>query len=216
MEAAFKKTSGYCLIIASFLMMVTMMLHPVGGNAAHILKIKTVIMVSHSMAIVCLPVTAFGFWGLATSLDSRSRISYLALSFSWLGLVAAMIAATINGLTLPLFLSNTGTDIDPKTIELVRTYGAAINKPMSYSFIAAMVVSIAIWSLLQIRKHSGVRWIGYYGIGLMVAALAGSVFQFSFVSLYGFTVFVISMVVWIVLSGITLVVSSPRSSNNNA
>ncbi len=106
-ETEFIKTAGICLLIGALLATLAMTLHPNGGNIEHIIKIKSVLAFSHSVAIFCLPLIGFGFWGLSKILETKSKISTLAFFIFSFGLFAAMIAATINGLTLPTLLLTT-------------------------------------------------------------------------------------------------------------
>ena len=105
MENEFRKTSGFCLLLGSFLATLTMVLHPNGGDISHIVKIKSVLTFSHAIAILCLPLIGFGFFGLSQILQTKSKLSTLASITVAFGLFAAMIAATVNGLTLPNFAS---------------------------------------------------------------------------------------------------------------
>jgi hypothetical protein len=205
METAFKKLSGISLIIGSALMVATMVLHPSGGNMEHVLKIKTILIVSHSLAIFSLPFICFGFWGLSASLLTKSRISVLAFIISCFGLFAAMIAATINGLTLPLFLTGAASQkAEVNIINLVSTYGHNINKPMDYILLSAFGLSISIWSALIIRSEQFPKWIGYYGLLLILAGLLAIFNQYSVTGLYGFRIVIFGIVSWIIVAGIKI------------
>ncbi len=202
METEFKKFSGISLIVGSILMVATMVLHPSGGSIEHILKTKTTIIVSHSLAIFSLPFIGFGFWGLSTALLTKSRISFLSFIISCFGLFAAMIAATINGLTLPLFLTQiVPQNIDLNIIKAVSGYGREINIPMDYILLLAFGVSISIWSVLIVQSKKFPKWIGYYGIFLILFSVLAIYNKYNFIGLFGFRIVIFGIVSWIIAVG---------------
>ncbi len=205
MENEFKKASGISLLIGSLLLVATMVLHPSGGDIEHILRIKTVIIVSHSLAILSLPFIGFGFWGISVNLTTKSRVSLLAFMIAAFGLIAAMVAATINGLTLPLFISEVANqDFDANTIHLINAYGRYINIPMDYILILSFGLAISIWSVLMVKGVNFPKWMGYYGLVLMVAGLVALLNQFNFAGLFGFRVFIFGIVSWVIAVGIKI------------
>jgi hypothetical protein len=207
MEKQFNKFSGISLIIGSVLLVATMVLHPSGGSIEHILNIKWIIIVSHSLAIFSLPFIAFGFWGLSSALATDSRMSILSFIIACFGLVAAMVAASINGLVLPMFLSHVSAEgMDEKFIRLVTTYGHFINASMDFVLIAALALSIFLWSILIIRTGKFPKWIGYYGVLLMVAVTVAALANFNLIGLFGFRMVVFGVVGWIVSVGIKMTI----------
>ena len=195
MEKQFKQTSGLSLIIGSFVLIATMVLHPSGGSIEHILKIRDVIVVSHSLAIVSLPFVAFGFYGLSVSLLTPSRISILAFIAIAFWLVAAM-----------MFLSHYANELNQNLTvpQAIVRYGFAINKPMDYIFIVASAVSVGIWSVLMIRGSEFPKWVGYYGLSLLLLAMVAAFFRFNFIDLYGFRTVVFGIVSWVVSVGVLM------------
>jgi len=213
MQMEFKKTAGFCLIIGSVLLTLTMILHPSGGNIDHILRIKNIIVISHSLAILCLPFLTFGFYGFHLTLNTKNKISLLAFIFICFGLVAAMIAATINGLTLPLFLSDySSKETNINLINVIRNYGSSINIPMDYIFITSMALSTGIWSFLIIKTSNNRKWIGYYGILLNVLLIIFIFSSFSLVSLHGFRLLIFGFVSWVIITGISLTINTKKAN----
>jgi hypothetical protein len=211
MDAEFKKISGISLIVGSILMVATMILHPSGGNIEHILKIKTIIIVSHSLAILSLPFIAFGFWGLSTALLTKSKTSILSFIISCFGLFAAMIAATINGLTLPLFLSKIAPkNIDVDIINPITSYGRNINIPMDYILLIAFALSINIWSVLIILSEKFPKWIGYYGLLLILFGVFALFNKYNFIGLFGFRIVVFGIVGWIIVVAIKILLADKK------
>ncbi|MEM7086205.1 MAG: hypothetical protein AAF489_08495 [Bacteroidota bacterium] len=214
MQTEFKKAAGFSLIIGAVLMTLTMVLHPSGGSIEHILNIKNTIIVSHAIAILSLPFLTFGFYGMSLTLMTKSRVSLLAFISACFGLFAVMIAATINGLTLPLFLSNyPANEVNITAISAIRHYGSSINIPMDYIFIVSIALSMAVWSILIIKQSIYSKWIGYYGILLIAVFLVFVFSTFSFVSLHGFRFLIFGLVSWVITIGVSMMVKAKESNN---
>lgn len=198
--------AGLSLMLGSILLILTMVLHPSGGSVEHILKVKKIIIISHSIALISLPFICFGSCGLSTLLSTTSRLSYFAFISICFGLVAAMIAGTINGITLPMFLSeNVSTDSsDSQMLKYVCSYGNFINKPMDYIMIASFSLAIFIWSILIVITRRLPRSIGYLGIALVVFGLLLLFNSFNFISLQGFSIFIFGISGWIIIAGFNL------------
>lgn len=210
----FKRASGICLLLGSILATLTMVLHPMGGDIEHIVKIKRVLMFSHAIAIFCLPFIGFGFWGLSNILKTKSKMSLLAFFILLFGLIAAMTAATINGLVLPKFASSFRADEnDISVLKQIISYGHAINISMTYIVITALSLSIGIWSFLIILTNQIPKWLGYFGLAIIAFGLLGIFFQFKFTDIFGFRTFVFGLVSWIIAVGFNML-REPRTDRN--
>jgi hypothetical protein len=203
MDKSFQKFSGISLIISSILLVLTMVLHPTGGDVKHIMQMHDIAIVAHSLAIFTLPFLAFGFYGLSVALLTNHKISLLAFMFVCFALFAGMIAASINGLILPMFVENYANEFEQNinVLKPILKYGSFFNKAMDYVMIIGILVAISIWSVLIIQITKFPKWIGYYGLFLLVIALFGAILDFNFVNLFGFRIFVFGLVSWIVLIG---------------
>lgn len=203
MEKSFKKFAGYSLIIGSVLMILTMVLHPTGGNLEHIIKISNVLMITHSIAIFSIPFVAFGFYGLSKNLVTDSKTSYLGFTFVIFGLIAVILAASINGLILPMYSSKfqneTGQNLE--AMKLIISYGSTFNKAMDYIFMGGYSIAMLIWSVVIILTSKLPRWIGFYGLILLAFVIIGFLLQFNFISVWGFRIYVFGIVSWIILAG---------------
>lgn len=207
MDASFYKTTGMSLIASSLLAIVSMVLHPSGGSIEHILKITTSIQLTHSLAISCLPFMLFGFYGLTYKLLGQRRLSMLALMIVFFGLIAALIAALINGLALPYFLSQYSGNTEPiiSTLSPIVNYNFALNKGFDYIFIVSLCVAIGLYSALIIGSNKLPKWIGYLGLILMMLIIIGVVTNFTFTNLLGFRLVVFGITGWMLSSGVALV-----------
>jgi hypothetical protein len=200
------KNAGLALLIGSFLLTVTMVLHPAGGSFEHLLKATKIIVISHAIAIVAMPVCYIGFKGLLQKLGKENLLSQLAMAFSIFGLIAGMLAGAVNGLALPIFI-NRFADADGATIEILKPilkYGMSINHALDYILIGMLCLSVLMWSIEIVKKKRLFVWLGCFGILITLTAVIMLVSGFVFVNLHGFRVFVFGLVAWIVWAGIAL------------
>lgn len=211
MEKQFKKASGISLLTGAVLATLTMAIHPVGGSLAEIARKKGVFIFTHSLALISIPFIAFGFWGLATALATKSRISFLAFAVSCFGLVAVMMAGTLNGFVLPMFASKySGSTVDGSILQVVRDYGWLLGSSMDYIFITALSLAMVIWSGIIIVTSHLSKWLGYYGLLIVIVTVLGLLMKFNFTTEFGFGVFIFSIVSWKIIAAILLIVSSKK------
>lgn len=209
MENKFKQVSGYSLIIGAVLLIVAMTFHPSGGSIENIVRTKISFMVAHSLAIVSLPFVGFGFFGLSSALESRGKISFLALSISIFGLIAAMIAGAVNGFALPLFLAKvTQEEFDVSTVTSIIRYGSYINITMDYICLGFMLLAIAIWSALIIKIMKNLKWLGYYGVAILLCGLISAANGYNLAGLFLFRIVVFAIVSWIMLAAYKILIKS--------
>ena len=211
MEKQFKKASGISLLTGAVLATITMAIHPVGGSLAEIAARKGVFIFTHSLALISIPFIAFGFWGLATALVTKSRISFLSFAVSCFGLIAVMAAGTLNGFVLPMFASNySGSKVDGAVLQAVRDYGWLLGSSMDYIFITGVSLAIAIWSGIMIATGHLSKWLGYYGLLIVVVTVSGLFMEFNFTSDVGFGVFIFTLVSWLIIAAMLLIFSSKK------
>jgi uncharacterized membrane protein YcjF (UPF0283 family) len=212
MKNEFKKSAAYSLLLGSILATITMVLHPTGGNLEHIVHFKKMLMQSHSMAIFCLPFICFGFFGISNVLQTKSKISILAFIISCFGLIAATLAATINGLVLPQFATDySNTIIDKPTIKAIIDYGKFINISLASIFIVSVSISVVIWSFLIIRTSKLSKWLGYLGFIVIAFGVLAVLLNFNFTNVLGFRSFTFGLVLWKIAIGTNMIKKSNHS-----
>ncbi len=205
MEYEFRKTAGICFCLGSILAIATMILHPSGGSISTIVKIKSVLIFSHAIALFCLPFIGFGSWGLSQLLSTKNKLTTLAFFIFCTGLIAAMIAGTLNGLVLPHFaVSVSKKHIEDEIVKSIVSYGFVINAAMTSIFVFATALSISIWSITIILTKLLPKWLGYYGLLLVALGTLGFVLSFDFTDLFGFRLFIFGLVSWLILAGIKM------------
>lgn len=211
-ETKFRKLAGIGLAFGSVLATLTMALHPLGGTLAAIAKMSNSFIFTHGMAIFCIPFIAFGFWGLSTVLITKSRMSFLAFSVICFGLVAVLIAGTIDGFVLPSFASKyANSSVDNAILHSIRTYGFFINLAFDYIFIGAFSVALLIWSCLIIYHKQLPVWLGYYGLLIVLSTVAAVLLKFNLANVFGFSLYIFGIVSWKIVAGIVLMRSSKEA-----
>lgn len=190
-----------------------MVLHPLGGDVAYLIRISGMIVLIHSIAILSLPFGWIGFLGITRVLGTERYLSLLAFAMVSLGIIAAMIAAATNGIILPIFLQHY-KDASPEMIASIKPvwrYSFAINSAFDYIYTFAFCLGIFFWSLIIVRTNILAKWLGWLGI---IIALGGIIFFAAGMrvnSLYNFRLFITSIVVWIALVAVQLL-SGSRSA----
>ncbi|MEP0265471.1 hypothetical protein [Dokdonia sp.] len=207
MENQAYKSTGISLVVGSLLIIATMVLHPSGGSMERIIAISKTITFAHALAIFCMPIVLFGFYGLTMKLMDSMKLSVLAFFTLVFGCIAAMFAALINGLTVPYFLGQYADRLEKNSVVLssILDYSFAINKPLDYIFIVSFCLAIAIYSIVIIRTDRFPKWLGYFGMLFIIFVTIGALAGFVFTSLTGFRIIVFSLAGWILSAGFLIV-----------
>lgn len=201
------KSAGLSLLIGSFLMIVTMILHPVGGDFDHLLMILNMGIVSHTIALFAIPFVAYGYWGIMMKLRDAVFLSRIGFSFMAFGLIAVMIAATLNGLVLMQLVASYA-DANQQVIDGLKPifrYNHFFNLANDYIFMTAVGISTLFWSIASIKTRKFPSWTGYFGIGLVAAALLTLIMGIIFTNVAGFRVFIFGTTAWTMTMGWFLV-----------
>ncbi|WP_339814652.1 hypothetical protein [uncultured Imperialibacter sp.] len=210
MDSRLEKSSGVAIIIGSVFMVLTMVLHPAGGNAAHIRQMSDIIIASHSLAILSIIVLSYGLVGLAIKLKSDIVLSYGGAVLFAFSAVAVMMAATLNGLAVPFFLERMG-EITSENNDLIRAvliYNYSLNKAFDLIFILAMSGAAVLWSWAIVRTGLLKKWLGWLGLVVGILAIAMTLFGFVFTDLEGLRIFIGAFVIWLLAVGVALAKTS--------
>ena len=94
------RISGIAIIVGSLMMVVTMVLHPVGGSLRtdieHLSRIATMAVVVHVLALAATGVQIFGFLGFYQALgpsEARVRAGLVGYAVGWWAVLGAAIAS---------------------------------------------------------------------------------------------------------------------------
>ncbi|HMH21046.1 MAG TPA: hypothetical protein VK563_04695 [Puia sp.] len=183
-----------------------MVLHPTGGPIEYIQKISTLIMTTHALAILSVPLWILGFWGLTKRLEDDSLIALTAFITMCIGLFAVMLAATVNGLALPLYVNHYlgATPEKISAIKPVVTYNTTLNHALDLVYTGASCIAVLLWSIRILKTRKLPVWLGWFGIVLAVVAAIPMNTGFFFADLTGFRIFIAGFVIWTVLAAISL------------
>lgn len=202
-----QKIYGISIIFGSVMSIITMALHPVGGNIEHLINVSPVIVGTHTLGIASLPFMTFGFLGLTQLLRKKSIYADAGFVVFAFANIAALFAALFNGLVVPSLVNNYAS-VDEATLEIVRvtlSNNFYINAALDYVFIVGVCVSALLWSISIITTRTFSKWISGLGIVMGVTAIVSVVTGFTFISLTGFRVFIFGYVFWTILLGIFLI-----------
>ncbi|MBS1663421.1 MAG: hypothetical protein JST68_20430 [Bacteroidetes bacterium] len=206
MNTNLQKQAGIALIAFTILLVLTMVLHPVGGNVERLIRLSGMIIAVHSLAIFSLPFGGLGFWGLTRQLGKDQFLPLLAFIMACFGLVAAMLAASANGLIMPFFLQRY-RDADPAmldSIQPVLRYSFMINLAFDYVYTIAFSLAIGCWSVTILRTKLLASWLGWLGLAQVAAAIVTLAMGVAVNHLMGFRLFVTTVVIWLVFVGLDL------------
>ncbi|MEQ8417857.1 MAG: hypothetical protein RIB71_25470 [Imperialibacter sp.] len=206
MDRRLEKSSGVAIVIGSVFMVLTMALHPAGGDTAHIRQMSDIIIVSHSLAILSIIVLSYGLVGLAIKLKSDIVLSYGGAVLFAFSTVAVTMAAALNGLAVPFFLERMG-EITSENSGMIRTvliYNYSLNKAFDLIFILAMSGAAVLWSWAIVRTGLLKKWLGFLGLVVGILAIAMTLFGFVFTDLEGLRIFIGAFVIWLLAVGVAL------------
>ncbi|MEQ8474202.1 MAG: hypothetical protein RIC35_23605 [Marinoscillum sp.] len=189
--------AGRFLLSGAVMIIITMALHPVGGSIEHLQSVRSMIIGTHTLAILSVPILIIGFWGITQILGKDQWINLLAFVIICVGLIAVMIAAATNGLVVPFFLDQANPDLDRTILSLILKYSFSLNKAMDYIFIGSCCLSVGLWSASIVRTNKLPKWLGLVGILLSLGAIISIVAGLGLTDLLGFRTFIFGLALWI-------------------
>lgn len=195
------RKAGISLIVFIVLLVFTMVHHPAGGSIEHLVNVIPILVITHAAAIASLPFGWVGFRGLTHRLGVDDFWSILGFAMVSLGLIAALLAATTNGLVLPIFLQSY-KDAGPDTLAAINPimkYGFAINHAFDYIYTGAFCVAILCWSIAIVHTRKLPVWVGWFGIVLAVGTAAIFISGVAVNSVHGLHIFGACVLAWVLV-----------------
>lgn len=200
-------------ILASVLLMaITMGLHPAGGGIEHLRDISGLIVFTHTIAIISVPVLIYGIRGFRRRLGTDSRLAEAGFISFACGLFAVIAAAALNGLALPIFVRGL-EGADDRTLDVaavVLRYGFSLNQAFDIIFIIFACAGIALWSMAIFNGKRMPLWFAVFGAVASVGAVVALAAGFVLTDLTGFRIFMAGLIVWLALAGL-LMLASPEA-----
>ena len=207
------KASAVAIVLGAVAFIVTMGLHPTGGDLEYIQKIAPVVVGTHSLAIASLVLVVLGFLGLTARLAEDVLAPAGMVTFAF-GAIAGMCAAVLNGLALPA-LAQHHAQSDEATLETLRVilgYNHALNASFARVFMVATAVATVLWSIAILRTHALPRWTGAVGAVAGVGALGLLLVGAVGIDVHDFGLFVFAYSAWAILIGVQLWRQAPQLS----
>ena len=200
------RASAVAIILGAVAFVVTMALHPTGGDLDHILKIAPIVVGTHSLALASLALAVLGFLGLTVCLSEDKVFATAGMVAFAFGSIAAMCAAVLNGLALPTFVQYHAQS-DAATLNIIRLilgYNHALNAAFARVFMVATAVAVVLWSIAIVRTRALPRWVGLVGSAAGVGALGMLLVGAIGVDVHDFGLFVFGYSAWAILIGLQL------------
>lgn len=202
---------GVALIAGALGGIITMLFHPTGHDlltqADQTARRNEMITVAtHSLALISIPVSVFGFLGLSRKLGwERPLISAAFVAYSF-GQVAVMCAAVINGLVAPVLTRQILT-ADESTQQILRSLllnNSLLNQAFSKVFVVAESVAILLWSVCIMKSGRFAQSIGIIGYAIGISSLVALLFGHFRLNVHGFGLLVFGQATWSISLGLLL------------
>jgi hypothetical protein len=203
------RKSALALIAGSAGTLVTMAFHPTGhellapGQLDHM---TFVVVATHALALVSIPILFLGALGIARRLASPDRMPIAALVFYGFGLVGAMMAAVASGLVAPQ-LARKLAQAEPAARDMwdmAMHFNGMVNQSFAILFVVASSLAILLWSISIVRSAALARSIGYYGGLLGLATIALILSGTLRLNVHGMGMVVLGQSIWYVIIALTM------------
>ena len=196
---------GLALILGSLGLLVTMAFHPTAGGLEGLVREAAIRVRTHSLGLVCIPVTFFGFLGLHERIKADGTWAPAALIVYGFGCVAAMCAAVLNGLAAPAFAAHVAAHPTLRdTAPAVLAYSFLLNAAFARVFMVGAAAALVLWSIAIRRTGAFRSWTAWFGGLLGGAGLVGVLGGFLGTSVHEFGLFVLGLAAWTVVIGVLL------------
>ena len=209
------RTAGAALIASSIGMVVTMAIHPTGGDHEKLAREAGLAIGVHALAIVCVWLQAFGFLGFTRMMRPKHLHADAGLVAFAIAAVCGILAAVVSGILGPA-LHERAAAADPAehaVWEVVISYNFRLNAALTQVFIAANSIAVAIWSLSALRISRGWSYLGTAGIVIGVAALFSLFTGRIHNNVHDVGLFVTAISAWTIALGVLLCRSHESSSS---
>jgi hypothetical protein len=198
---------GTALIAGAILGLVTMALHPTGGDVMRDARGQGALALAvHTLALTAVPVTSYGALVLTRRLAPAGGLAELALAFYAMSALATLMAATASGLLAPGLIARLLTlDGDARVVAgEVLHYNSSVNQAFARVLVAASSVAIGLWSAEILRTGRMRRGTGIFGCVVAVLTLAILLSGHLRLDVHGFGAVVLAQAAWLVAVGVEL------------
>jgi hypothetical protein len=207
------KLPGIALLVGSTLIFLTIVLHPMGGNLDFLRRACKMIIISHGLALLALPFITYGYWGLTQLMYPKFSLGIAGFIFACFGLFGVLIAGTVNGLILPIFIDRLPEDLAGSTamVEFILSYNFSMNQAFDLVFMVGICFAIIIWSLAILKIKLFHNTMAYLGLTASLFFLVMIMGGFNLGDITKLRYFMAVVLVWNVVMGILLLrIKSPQ------
>jgi hypothetical protein len=198
---------GTALIAGAIMGLVTMALHPTGGDVMRDVRGQGALaLAAHALALTAVPVAAYGALALTRRLSPAGGLAELALAFYAASAVATLMAATASGLLAPGLIARLVTlDGDARVVAgEVLHYNASLNQAFARVLVAASSLAIGLWSAEILRTGRMRRGAGIFGCVVAALTLALLLSGHLRLDVHGFGAVVLAQAAWLIAVGAEL------------
>jgi hypothetical protein len=210
------RKAGIALILGSIGGVVTVAIHPVGGNKLSPDEVGHFAWMSgaaHTLALASVLLLLLGSCGLTQTLAAPDRVAFSALVTFAFSTVGIMVAGTVSGWVVPgimkLMAHDAAANAPAWRIAMVSIF--QINQAMSRIYSVGAALAITLWSASSLQQSRLSRAVAVFGC--IVAPLVALLILVGHlrVDVHGMTVVMVSEVVWFIGMGIGLLREDPHS-----
>ncbi|HEY8132754.1 MAG TPA: hypothetical protein VII12_12785 [Thermoanaerobaculia bacterium] len=172
--------AGISLGASALTLLATMALHPTGHDVLRSGGGKAA--VSHSLALISVPLALYGFLILTRRLGSLALLAFIIFAMA---VMAVVNAAVLSGFVAPAFID------DPTLLH----YTGRLNQAFAGVYVMASSMAIVLWSISILRQRISV-WIGALGIVVGVLTMAAFGPGHLRLNVHGFGAVAIAQAIW--------------------
>ena len=198
---------GTALIAGAVMGLVTMALHPTGGDVMRDARGQGALALAvHALALTAVPIAAYGAVALTRRLAPGGGLAELALAFYAVSAVATLMAATASGLLAPGLIARLATlDGDARVVAgEVLHYNGSVNQAFARVLVGASSIAIGLWSAEILRTGRLHRGTGVFGCVVALLTLVVLLSGHLRLDVHGFGAVVLAQSVWLVAVGMEL------------
>jgi hypothetical protein len=203
------RLGGIALIAGAIAGTVTMSLHPSGHHGVmspHEMNMLALLTRAvHALGIIGLPLSFLGCIAMTRQLASPDRLSVAALVVYAFAAIAIMIAASMSGFVFPSVMSKLVAG-DPMTDmrRLFLDYTFQLNQAFASVYVVGSCVAIVLWSIAILKTRQLAAGLGFYGVVLGFAIVAGLFSGKLALDVHGFGLVTFTQSIWFIIAGVLL------------
>jgi hypothetical protein len=183
-------------------MIITMAIHPGGKiGPAEVEHMARMLIGVHTLALLSIPVTFLGAWGMTRRIGGADRLAWVGLVIFALSSIAVMNAAVFDGLMAPVLMRKivAATAETRDMWQTLMSFNFQMNQAFARVYAVGSSLALVLWSVSILRYRALGRGVGVYGVVLGVATAAGICSGFLTPDKHGFGMLIFGQAIWFLL-----------------